>query len=649
MSFFILCIKLAIILFSASVFGENPIKGNNGIETIGKTITQLSDAKDIKEKLNDDCPIDCPKEGEFENSPLSDSQDLDDKQKYFFDLQFSTIGKNGERSFSSLPVARIDLDKFITNHSSAMGMSRANVIALPDSQFRSLLSAYTGMAGLTGSALNDAVDSAMLIKKMSTFNSANDAMDFAAQTLETESFAKKVSFLATYLETLLSNYETQLSPGGLTAGEYRYDQDLHNALRDTINLGGINEAGVCRHMHQMAVRMARRMGIDEAFTVGYRTGGDGHRTMVLTDPNNPGLVVQLNYGIVSSSMGISGVEALSQNGEIPDSGIRFRIFNGKDELVLSLPSELGAVLNRVSGGENSDLAIGYKDNSRIMQTGINTPYGTVRIFHANNPQGNNAQTSGLAYNAKTTFNDIFYTEIGVAGFSSNRPTQLGTQTNNGIYFRETTGANVEVFKGENLTLRLFGEQHARASIFFAKIDGNNKLIVENDSRINSSYNLDTQLGASVDINGHSIKSRTAVVTQILFDNTNAANGISFGFVPSTLNIDQSLIYSINPAIDLKTGVGVSIYDLGTGIYGTYRSNLGIDSKNTKTQFNLGFQGRLTQDTPFWLPAAEHEVRIQIKQNLYGNYVNLGIDGRQSFDFSQYHYFGVTVGGTFGGK
>jgi len=642
-------IKIFFILSSCLIFcsyAETPISGNKGIQTLGKTIGDLSQDRAIVDDVKDSCPGDCPVEGSFENSPLSDHQDVDDRGKVFFDLQFSTIGTSGERSFSSLPVARINLDNFITNYGAAMGMSRADVIALPDAQFRSLLSVHPGISGLSSAALSDAVDSAMIIKKMTTFSTADEAIDFAAKTLANESFSKKVSFLATYLDTLESNYEFDILPGEVNHGAARYDDDLHNALKQTIISGGVNEAGVCRHMHQMAIRMARRMGIDEAFTVGFRTVGSGHRTMVLTDPKNPGQVVQLNYGRVSETFGVSGVEALSQNGTIPDTGIRFKIYNDKDELVLTLPSELGGVLNRVSGGEDSDLAIGYQDQARIQQTGINTPYGTVRVFHAVNPQGTAAQTAGLAYNAKTTFNDVFYTEVGIAGFTSKRPTELGDMRNSGVYVRATQGANVEVFKGDHLSLRLFGEQHSRSSLFYAKVKGNTG-IGENASRVNASYNLDMQLGASLDYQGDALKSRTSVVSQVLFDSTEAANGFSFGAVPTTLNIDQELIYSVNPGLDLKTGVGVSLYDLGTGIYGTYRSSFAVDAKATDTVFDLGVQGRLTRDTPFWLPAAEHEARMQVKQGIYKDHFTLGVEGRQSFDFSQYRYFGMTLGGRFG--
>ena len=189
--------------------------------------------------------------------------------------------------------------------------------------------------------------------------------------------------------------------------------------------------------------------------------------------------------------------------------------------------------------------------------------------------GNQSEVGGIAYNAKTTFNDIFYSEIGVQVFYHVGSTQNGELLNNGVYLRATQGVDVEVYKGPSLSIRAFGEQHSRVSIFKADIDSRT-YIYENNSRLNKSYQIDAQMGFSFDYRGEGLRSRTFFMTQGFIDQINSSNGDRIRPVFSQFTIDQELLYSINPSIDLKTGVGVSIYDLGTGIYGTYRSSLGLD-------------------------------------------------------------------------
>lgn len=634
--------------FENDVQSREPLHGNSSFGLIAGGHAKFTDDLVLEKEVSQaiEALRDCPHK--FDQSGLRDESSVDDKGRFFFEAQFLVINESGEPSFSSAPVARISVGHFINQYSIFSGLSRSDILALPDAQLRAIMTMYPGIPGLSPSALSDAVDSAMVIKGMSQFNNVHDALNFMVQELGDSSFSKKVSFLATYLDTLLDNYEYDMLKGGPTYGEDRWDEDLHLAMKQTIENGGVVEAGVCRHMHQMAVRMARKLGIDEAFGVGFRTIGNGHRTMVLTDPNNPGRVIQLNYGRVSSTNGLSGSAALSQNGTIPDTGIRFRINSSEDELVLNLPSELGGMLNRVSGGEDRDLDYRYQDRSQIVQTGVNTPYGTVRLFYGSTPMGNQMQAGGVSYNGRATFNDIFYSEVGITGFTSQRPTEIGMLSNNGVYFRATQGVDYEIFKGENLTLRVFGEQHSRASVFKSEASAAT-LFDENQSRVNGDYQLDYQLGLALDYRGDDVSSRTSVMTHGFFDQINSSNGHRWAPKLTTLNVDQNLLYSVNPSLDLSTGVGVTIYDLGTGIYGTYHSNVGAESSSTGTSVNVTFHGRLTRDTPFWLPAAEHAGRLQARQELLGGMFYIGLDGRQSFDFSKYRYFGVTLGGKFGEK
>ena len=304
---------------------------------------------------------------------------------------------------------------------------------------------------------------------MITFIDPEDAFIYAQKKLKGASLDQKVDLLATYLTNLDSNYEYEMINDGPAVGEDRWDRDLHNAMSRSIRYGEKIPAGVCRHMHQMAVRLAEKIGFDEAFGVGFRTQEGGHRTMVLTHPDNPQKVIQLNYGRVTENSGVSGPAALSQNGSIPDTGIRFRVINGDDVMAIILPSELGGVLNQVTGGDDSDLGQRYEDRAEVQQMGVKTPYGTFRIFAASTPMGNDASTQGASYNTKIKFGSNFYGEYGAAVYQTERSTERGSLASTGVYGRFTHGADVKIYESPSLVLRGFGELHGRVARFSSQL------------------------------------------------------------------------------------------------------------------------------------------------------------------------------------
>ena len=159
-------------------------------------------------------------------------------------------------------------------------------VSLGDEKLKELLTRYPGISGLSSEALSDAVDSALVIRGMSQFETSNEAMNYMASELEGASFSKKVSFLATYLEALNDNYEDDMLLGGPTYGEDRWDDDLHLAMKkQSIENGGVKLCGRLSSHASDGRKNGKRLGIKEAFGVGFRTAGGGHRTLVLTDPN----------------------------------------------------------------------------------------------------------------------------------------------------------------------------------------------------------------------------------------------------------------------------------------------------------------------------------------------------------------------------
>ena len=62
---------------------------------------------------------------------------------------------------------------------------------------------------------------------------------------------------------------------------------------------------------------------------------------------------------------------------------------------------------------------------------------------------------------------------------------------------------------------------------------------------------------------------------------------------------------------------------------------------------LESQGRINNNTPYWLPDAERSGSLFIKQGLLDNRLYVGVEGRQSFDLLENHYVGIKLGGRFG--
>ena len=573
-----------------------------------------------------------------ERSPIDGTALRPDDTGFFFNFQYLATGQNGQTSFQSTSIPRINASNVIGSYANANGMTRQQVLAMSDADFKQMLR-DNAPNGLSGQALEDTVNNAFIIARMSQFETVDAAMSFASGHMRNANFGQKVNFLANYLSYMNDNYENDMINGGPTVGQDRWDQDLHSAMGTTILTGEEMPAGVCRHMHQMAVRMARRMGIDEAFGVGYRTAGGGHRTMVLTHPDDPTKVVQVNYGKVSTNEGVGGPAALTQNHTLPSSGIRFRIYNGEDRPAIILPSELGGILNRVTGGEDSDLGQNYTSDAQIQQVGVSTPYGTVRIFRATTPTGSGEEVVGGAYNVRVDYNDIFYGEYGIAGFHSERASEQGGMTQSGGYAQMTQGYNWQFYTSDKLNIRTFGELHARVAVYCAA-EG------DDDCEVNSDYNIDGQVGLSADYRTGPLWHRTSLIGQFQFDQAHANNGNAPAVILPTVSLTHDMYFKLADEVVGNVGGGVTMYNLGTGQYLTYNGHLGVDSQRTGTSLLVESTGRITNDTPFWLPDAQHMGSIQARQNIFGEHLYVGVEGRQSFDVLNNNYLGFTIGGRF---
>ena len=654
-------------VLSLGALAQGPIEESGNLSSVIRDVSVLTPesavlASELEsvQSFNPECPSegqkldeekDSQKPSALSHSPINSDEGKVKRIDFFFDYEQILGGQNGEMSFQSAAIPYIPIPFAIRSFAISNGVSISSVLSKSDSELENIYKDFALHRGVDPTQADQLARSALIITRMSQFGSSDEAMDFAAGELSNATKDQKVSFLANYMGALADNYEDDMIGGGPTQWESRVDDDLHQALSDSINTGAVTPSGVCRHMHAMGVRLARKLGFNEAFGVGFRTAGAGHRTMVITDPNSPTEVVQLNYNRVSTNNGVSGVGALSQNGTIPDAGLRFRIYNAEDKMAIIVPSELGGVLNRVTGGDDSDLGQRFEDDSQIMQTGIKTRFGNVRVFRATNPLGNQALTSGVSYDGRANFGKSIYLETGVAGFSTERPSQRGALRANGFYGRLTFGFDKKLIDKEKFSLRAYGEAHPRFMVFNASIQSSSPSISvpENEEETNSDLNLDSQVGVSADYKIGDVWSRTSLTSQLVVGEDHATNLSRPALIAPTHTFDHDSYISLGTDTTLNAGLGLTMYNLGTGTYGTYESNLGVESARTKTSANLEFEGRLTKDTPFWLPGAEHAASLSIDQGIFDNRLYIGVDGRQSLDLLENRYIGLRVGGRFGSR
>ena len=109
-----------------------------------------------------------------------------------------------------------------------------------------------------------------------------------------KSIQHKVGFLSSFLERLGYNYDYSLPKGDISGN--KMFQEISNDIK---GIGARRDAGVCRHMHMLAVKAATAMGLKMTYGLSYTTATGYHLNMILTNPENPRETIRFNYEKVS--------------------------------------------------------------------------------------------------------------------------------------------------------------------------------------------------------------------------------------------------------------------------------------------------------------------------------------------------------------
>ena len=89
------------------------------------------------------------------------------------------------------------------------------------------------------------------------------------------------------------------------------------------------KAGVCRDIVQAGLLIAKAIGLENSFGIGYQTtGGSSHREFMTVNLEERKITV-INYDIKSDTKDVRGVKALEINNGSPSTGIQFRLTSEK--------------------------------------------------------------------------------------------------------------------------------------------------------------------------------------------------------------------------------------------------------------------------------------------------------------------------------
>ena len=165
---------------------------------------------------------------------------------------------------------------------------------------------------------------------------------------------------------------------------------------------------------------------------------------------------------------------------------------------------------------------------------------------------------------------------------------------------------------------------------------------------NGDFNFDMQVGLSADYRVGDVWSRTSLINQSFLTEAHANNKQGKTYRSPTTTLDHDSYFNLSEDLRMRLGLGLTLYSLGTGNYGTYDADLELSHRGTGTRVDIRTEGRLTGDTPFWLPQAEHRGSVRVNQRL-GENLNIGMDAQRSFEVDGSYYYGLSLGGTFGGE
>jgi hypothetical protein len=566
-----------------------------------------------------------------------ESKGTDKKFTFFVELNYlSEIeSKDGikDNKFQSTYVPYIRIPLFLQAYADYNNLSYSQVASSNSTEMFDVLDQVTPIF-IDPKERDTLISNTVKIIEFSKVKSTSEMNRYLSENIKSASFGEKTVFLANVLSLLSDNYDSEMTEEGYKEVRVN-DMDMLSAMNESILTGNPTPSGVCRHIHQFAIRIAKSIGMDNAFGVDFNSPRGGHKTLVLGVPGSPSQVVQLNYGQKVELGTVTGTEALTQNHSIPSTGIRFRIYNGKDESSIILPSEQGGILNLLSGGTDSDLAHGYETESIIQQFGVKTPYGTFRAFKANSTERGYTKFEGIGYDIDFSFFKYFSNELGFAGFQNQR-TVLNKETlkTEGLYIRDKLSFQWEFYEGDRLNISTFTDLHLRASLYCTTYKGI-------DCKTNQDFSADIHSGIKAQYKFTRGKFNTEIKAHTQMANEHGSYTTKQTLIIPAVTILNTLQLQLTDDFFSEHEVSVTHYDLGTNVYNVFKSTNSLNSNTYDLELYHSYGAPITEDTPVWLPGASKVNRYGVKKFFLSKKIEINAN-YESRAYEAEKFFGVNI-------
>ena len=224
---------------------------------------------------------------------------------------------------------------------------------------------------------------------------------------------------------MYDNYDFKMPSGEVSQKSLYSEMNKDNMGMGNKSSKRADVAGVCRHMHQLALRMARKMGLKMSYGISYPTTTGYHLNLIVSNPMNPSETIRFNYDSIETIEGAEGSGALAQSKRVPiNSGIAFHVWDDDDTPLYYMPNQKGVVLERMSGGDVRLFDPNIAPDSGTTRASYNLSGHQINVFHALNPEyGDNGEhVAGVSYYTDVPISRHFSAEVGGALYYSRNKT-----------------------------------------------------------------------------------------------------------------------------------------------------------------------------------------------------------------------------------
>ena len=482
-------------------------------------------------------------------------------------------------------------------------------------------------------------DSDWLLRNLIVSSEPSDRMALYREAGQIMSFDSQIQFISKLGLEMFSHYDHERADAGISANEAVDGNDILD------NLETSNDMGVCRDIVMNQAQILEGMGNKgNVYGLSFAVPGSMHMALLATDPNNPNRIHKINGNQDSIEEEQLGIAALSQD-ESPDVGITYRVWRPDGKMISSLPSQMGLVLNEMTGGvNNQDYDPFIRQDYDIAQ--IYAGYGSVngRIFATNLSNGD--PIHGVATNIQWELdpeeieNVDFSGHIGVAYAHRNtsatdRITGITTYEYdlNQAYlnFQQRIGVLVDV---QNFTINPYADFRLQVTSVEGGIDKKRSWTGDGD------ITLDT--GVDIDLKSND-KRTSAIVsmytqTTLGLDDVRALLGANVIPVINHSVISADVEHAISPYVKLNAGFLYAFREYGDSML--ISAGASFDQNRSTTIFNVGLYTPTTEQQHGWMPGgARTSITTSIQQSLYFDdekSIDLGIDYIQSLEDNNFN-------------